>query len=149
MKFAKALLISAVLASGVAYAEEEVEPTDPSAIAREQLMETIGKNIGIVGDMAGGKTAYDAAAAEAAKAALVEATAKIEATFMDQGAADPAFASNPEIWANWDDFLVKAKAANDAAGALDVSSAEAIGAGMGALGGACKDCHTTYRMAKE
>jgi cytochrome c556 len=29
-----------------------------------------------------------------------------------------------------------------------VSSAETIGAGMGPIGGACKDCHTTYRVMK-
>lgn len=147
MKFAKALLISAVLATAAAYAED-IAPTDPSAIAREAVMKMIGANIGILGDMAGGKTPYDAAAAEAAKAAMIEATGKIEATFMDQGGADPASIAKPEIWANWDDFLVKAKAASDAAGALDVASAESIGAGMGALGGACKDCHTTYRVAQ-
>ena len=37
------------------------------------------------------------------------------------------------------------EALGDAAGAMDVASAETIGAGMGALGGACKDCHSTYR----
>jgi len=147
MKLAKALLITALLA-GAAYAED-MAPTDPNAIAREALMKTIGMNIGILGDMAGGKTPHDAAAAEAAKAALIAATGSIEATFMDQGATDPASAAKPEIWANWDDFLVKAKAANAAATALDVASAETIGAGMGALGGACKDCHTTYRMATQ
>ncbi|RYI33279.1 MAG: cytochrome c, partial [Acetobacteraceae bacterium] len=57
--------------------------------------------------------------------------------------------AKPEIWANWEDFLKKAKAANDAATAMDVASAETIGAGMGALGGACKDCHTTYRAMKQ
>ncbi len=147
MKFAKVLIIGATLSAGAAFAEEE--RTDPNAIAREELMETIGKNVGIIGDMAGGKTAFDAAAAEGAKAALVEATGKIEATFKDQGAADPASEAKPEIWANWDDFLKKAKAANDAAGALDVASVDTIKAGMGALGGACKDCHTTYRIMKE
>lgn len=147
MKFMKAAMIGTILATGVAYAED-IEPTDPSAIAREEVMEMIGKNIGILGDMAGGKTAYDAAAAEAAKAALIEATGKIETAFMDQGAADPASEAKPDIWANWDDFLKKAKAANDAANAMDVASVETIGAGMGALGGACKDCHTTYRVMK-
>jgi len=147
MKFAKALIIGATLSAGAAFAEEE--RTDPNAIAREELMETIGKNVGIIGDMAGGKTAFDAAAAEGAKAALVEATGKIEAIFKDQGAADPASEAKPEIWANWDDFLKKAKAANDAASALDVASVDTIKAGMGALGGACKDCHTTYRIMKE
>ena len=147
MKFAKALILGAVLSAGAAYAEEE--RTDPNAIARGELMTTIGKNIGIIGDMAGGKTAFDAAAAEGAKAALVEATGKIEATFKDQGAADPASEAKPEIWANWDDFLKKAKAAGDAAGALDVASVDTLKAGMGALGGACKDCHTNYRIMKQ
>jgi cytochrome c556 len=32
---------------------------------------------------------------------------------------------------------------------MDVASAESIGAGMGALGGACKDCHTEFRMMKQ
>ena len=147
MKFAKALIIGAVLSAGAAFAEEE--RTDPNAIARGELMTTIGKNIGIIGDMAGGKTEFDAAAAEGAKAALIEATGKIEATFKDQGGADPASEAKPEIWANWDDFLKKATAASDAANALDVASLDTVKAGMGALGGACKDCHTTYRMASE
>ena len=51
MKFAKALIIGAVLSAGAAFAEEE--RTDPNAIARAELMQTIGKNIGIIGDMAG------------------------------------------------------------------------------------------------
>jgi cytochrome c556 len=146
MKFAKALMLGALLTASVAYAEGE--RTDPNAIARSELMRTVGKNTGILGDMAGGKSAYDAAAAEAAKAAIIEAAGKIEATFMEQGAADPASESKPEIWANWDDFLADAKKLGDAAGAMDVASAETIGAGMGALGGACKDCHTEFRVMK-
>ena len=146
MKFAKAILVGLVLSAGAVYAE--VERTDPNAIARGELMDTIGKNIGILGDMAGGKAAHDAAAAEAAKAAIIEAAGKIEATFKEQGAADPASEAKPEIWTNWDEFLADAKALGDAAGAMDVASAESIGAGMGALGGACKDCHTEFRMKK-
>ena len=111
-------------------------------------MKTVGMNTGILGDMASGKEPFDAAEAEGAKAALIDASAKIEATFMEQGAADPASEAKPEIWTNWEDFLVKAKALGDAAGAVDVASAETIGAGMGAIGGACKDCHTTYRVMK-
>jgi cytochrome c556 len=142
MKFVKAFVIGAVLVAGAAHAQD---PTDPQAVARSELMKLVGMNTGILGKMAGGETPYDAAAAEAAKAALVEAAGKIEATFMEQGGEDPASEAKPEIWTNWDDFLVKAKAMGDAAGAVDVSSVETIGAGMGAIGGACKDCHTTYR----
>jgi cytochrome c556 len=147
MKFVKAVVIGAVLAAGAAFAEGE--RTDPNAIARSDLMKTIGKNTGILGDMAGGKAAYDAAAAEGAKAAIVEAAGKIEATFKDQGAADPASEAKPEIWADWEEFLEHAKQLGDAAGAMDVASAETIGAGMGALGGACKDCHTEFRVMKQ
>jgi cytochrome c556 len=147
MKFVKALMIGAVLTAGSAYAQ--AERTDPNAIARAELMRSNGKNVGILGDMAGGKAPYDAAAAEAAKAALIENAGMIEATFKDQGAADPASRAKPEIWANWDDFLLKAKALGDAAAAIDVASVESIGAGMGAIGGACKDCHTTYQAPKE
>jgi len=143
MKLIKAFTIGAVLAAGAAFAQDA--PTDPNAIARSELMKAVGANTGILGNMASGKEAYDAAKAEGAKAALVDAAGKIEATYMEQGAADPASEAKPEIWANWDDFLVKAKALGDAAAAVDVASAETIGAGMGAIGGACKDCHTTYR----
>ena len=144
MKIVKAIVIGAVLMSGAAFAKGD--RTDPNAKARSDLMRVVGKNTGILGDMAGGKAAYDAAAAEAAKAALVEAAGQIETAFKDQGAADPASEAKPEIWANWEDFLANAKVLGDAAAAMDVSSAETIGAGMGALGGACKDCHTDFRV---
>jgi cytochrome c556 len=143
MKLIKAFAIGAVLAAGAAFAQED--PTDPNAIARSELMKTVGMNTGILGNMASGKEPFDAAKAEGAKAALIDASAKIEATFMEQGGADPVSEAKPEIWANWEDFLVKAKAMGDAAGAVDVASAETIGAGMGAIGGTCKDCHTSYR----
>jgi cytochrome c556 len=32
--------------------------------------------------------------------------------------------------------------------AIDVASVESIGAGMGPIGGTCRDCHTTYRVQK-
>ncbi|MFN3282349.1 MAG: cytochrome c [Tabrizicola sp.] len=147
MKFVKAAVMGAILAAGAAFAEGE--RTDPNAIARSELMKMIGKNTGILGGMAKGEVAYDAAAAEGAKAAIIEAAARIEETFKEQGGADPASEAKPEIWTNWDEFLMDAKALGDAAGAMDVASAESIGAGMGALGGACKDCHTDFRVMKQ
>jgi cytochrome c556 len=146
MKLVKAFAIGALLAAGAAYAQEE--PTDPNAVARSELMKMVGMNTGILGNMASGKEPFDAAKAAGAKAALIEAAGKIEATFAEQGGADPATEAKPEIWANWDDFLVKAKALGDAAGAVDVASVETIGAGMGAIGGSCRDCHSTYRVMK-
>ena len=147
MKLVQAFAIGAVLAAGAAFAQD-AEPTDPNAVARSELMKLVGMNTGILGNMASGKDPYDAAKAEGAKAALVEAAAKIEGTFAEQGGADPATEAKPEIWANWDDFLKKASAFGTAAGAVDVASVETIGAGMGAIGGSCRDCHSTYRVMK-
>ncbi len=147
MKLTKAVLIGAVLAAGAVYAQ--AERTDPNSIARSDLMRMQGKNIGILSEMAEGKIPYDAAAAEAAKAVLVETSGKIEAVFMEPGAADPASRAKPEIWTNWEDFLKKSKTFGDAAAAMDVASVESIGAGLGAVGGACGDCHKTYQVPKQ
>jgi cytochrome c556 len=138
-----ALALSAALIGGLA---TSAIAADPSVEARQALMKSFGGAMKTLGGMAGGE-AYDAAAAEAAKAALIAGAAEIAAKF-EMNVEDPASESKPEVWTNWDDFLVKAKALGDAAAAIDVASAESIGAGMGAIGGACKDCHTTYRVAK-
>jgi cytochrome c556 len=143
--FAKTLCISALLMTGAAFAA--VTATDPDVIARKDLMKTIGGAAKTLGGMASGEVAHDAAAAEAAKQAMIAAAAEIEAKFTNN-AADPASEAKPEVWTNWNDFLAKGKALGDAAGALDVASAESIGAGMGAIGGTCKACHADYRVQK-
>ena len=135
-----ALALGAALIATSAMANEAME-------ARATLMKSFGGAAKTLGGMAGGEVAYDQAAAEAAKAALVAGAAEIAAKF-ESAIDDPESESKPEIWTNWEDFLAKAKALGDAAAALDVASAESIGAGMGGIGGACKDCHTTYRVMK-
>jgi cytochrome c556 len=147
MNMIKVFAIGAILAAGTAIAQ--TERTDPNSIARSELMKMRGQNVGILSGMAEGKTPYDAAAAEAAKAALIETANKIETVFKEPGAADPASRAKPEIWTNWEDFLMKAKASSDAASALDVSSVESIAAGLAAVGGACGDCHKSYQAPKE
>jgi cytochrome c556 len=151
MKFVKYAAIAAVFAAGMAgsIAHAEGEPTDPNAKLRAALMTQVGGAMKVLGGMAKGEVAYDAAAAEAAKAKLVEASAGIAVAFAKQGEADPVSEAKPEIWTSWEDFLKKAGALNAVATAADVASAEAVTASVGTLGGACKDCHTTYRVKKE
>jgi len=141
---AKTLVAGLFLFAGAAMA---TEATDPDVIARETLMKTIGMNTKVLGEMAGGKMEFDATKAAQAKAALIAASADIKAKFTAQ-ATDPVSEAKPEIWTNWDEFLKKGMALNAAATALDVASVEAIGAGMAGVGGACKDCHTTFRVQK-
>jgi len=145
MKFlTKTILAVTLVAAGAAYAEGPAA-TNADVIARQELMKSFGGAAKALGGMASGEVAYDAAAAEAAKKALVDGAAMIEAKFTTN-AEDPGSKSQPAVWTNWDDFLAKGKALGDAAAALDVASAETIGAGMGGIGGACKACHTDYRM---
>lgn len=146
MKFMKIAAIGAVLAAGIAHAEGDA--TDPAAKAREDVMKAIGMNVGTLGKMAKGETPYDAAAADAAKAAIVTAADGIAAAFETQGGEDPTSEAKPEIWTNWDEFLKDAAALKTAAEGADVSSAEAIGAALGTIGGTCKDCHTEFRNMK-
>jgi cytochrome c556 len=146
MKILKIAAIGALLAAGAAFAEGDA--TDPAAMEREKVMKAIGGAMGTLGGMAKGEVAYDAAAAEAAKAALIAAAGGVPAAFETQGGEDATSEAKPEIWTSWDDFVKKNEALTAAATAADVSSAEAIGASLGTIGGACKDCHTTYRVMK-
>jgi cytochrome c556 len=140
----KVLATALTLFAGIAFAE--VEATDPLVIVQKDLMKSFGRAAKALGGMASGEVAYDATAAEAAKATLVAGSADIHVKFEKAG-SDPASEAKPEIWTNGDDFVAKATALNAAATALDVASADGIKAGMGAIGGACKDCHTTFRVA--
>jgi cytochrome c556 len=139
---AKALGLGLAMIAGVAIA---AEATDPTVKARQELMDVIGMNTGILGKMAGGENPYDAAAAEGAKAAMAAAAAEIAAKFEPQ-ATDPKSTAKADIWTNWDDFVKKGDALKAAAEAMDASSLEGVQAGMGAIGGSCKDCHTAYRI---
>ena len=67
---------------------------------------------------------------------------------MEQGGADPVVGSQARNLGQLGRFPGQGQGPGDAAGAVDVASAETIGAGMGAIGGACKDCHTSYRIMK-
>lgn len=147
MTFAtRSIAVAAALAATVAVAAEGVQ--DPTVKARQELMATIGKNTKTLGDMAGGKVPFDAAAAAAAREALIAASADIAAKFETQADDPKSEAVVDKLWANFEDFKAKGMALNAAASALDVSSLETVQAGMGAIGGACKDCHTLYRAKR-
>jgi cytochrome c556 len=143
MNFAtKALVAGLILTAGIAFAGKS---TDPDAKARQDLMDANGMNTGILADMAGGKAEFDAAKAEAAKAALIEIAGKIPATFEPQG-TDAESKAKPEVWANWDEFVEYSEKLGKAATALDATSLEGVQAGMAGVGGACKECHTEFRL---
>lgn len=140
----KTLVLGLILMGGIAYAESKA--ADPDVHARQNLMQSNGASIGALAGMAKGEAAFDAAAAEAAKQQLIANAAGIEAAFKNN-ATDPEAHAKPDVWANWDEFLADAKALGDAAAALDASSLDGVKAGLGAIGGACKGCHTEFKAS--
>ena len=137
------LALAALMVAGIAHAKGE--RTVPEAKARAAAMHEIARDMKVIGEMAGGKATFDAAAAEAAKTGLITTAAGMKDSFAVEGADDPASEAAPAIWTGWDDFLAKADALKAAAEGLDTASAEGLKAGVGALGGACKACHSVYR----
>ena len=143
------ILIPAAIAALLAAASlaQADEAKDPDVKARQGLMKMMAQSTKVLGEMAGGKAPYDAAKAAEAKATLVEHADAIPATFKSP-ADDPDSEAKRTIWSDWDGFTAKAGVLQAAAKAVDVSSAETIGAGMGDIGGACKGCHQEYRAKK-
>lgn len=140
----KTLALGLVLMGGIAYAQSKA--ADPDVNARQTLMQANGGAMGALGGMAKGEVAFDAAAAETAKQTLIANAADIAAKFTNN-ASDPENRSKPDVWTNWDDFAAKAAALGAAAAALDASSLDGVKAGLGAIGGACKDCHMAYKAS--
>lgn len=145
MKFVtKTLVLGLIMAGGIALAQSKA--ADPDVNARQTLMQKNGGAMGVLGGMAKGTTAFDAAAAEAAKAALIADAAATPAAFQNN-AADPASKAKPEIWTNWDDFVADADGLAKAAAAMDATTLDGVKAGLGAIGGACKACHSEYKAS--
>lgn len=141
----KAFSITCVLLAGAAFAKDGV--TNPVVKERMDLMQTIRVNTGVMGDMASGKTAFDAAAATQARANLAAAAALIPAKF-EAEETDPVDEARPDIWMMFDDFTSKAEALVTAAEAADTTSLETLQASMRAIGGSCQSCHESYRAKK-
>lgn len=145
MKFVtKTLILGLVMAGGIALAQSKA--ADPDVNARQTMMQGNGSAMKTLGGMAKGEIAFDAAAAAAAKATLVANSADTTAKFT-ANASDPESRAKAEIWTNWDDFATKAADLGKAAAALDTSSLDGVKAGLRAVGGACRACHTAYKAS--
>ncbi|WP_425098766.1 c-type cytochrome [Tropicibacter sp. S64] len=144
----KAIVAGLVVAAGIAgalWAEEEA--SNPVVKARMEAMEEIGGSMKVLGDMAKGAVAFDAAAAQAAVDKIVAEASEVPALF-EANESDPASEALPVIWEDYADFTAKAGDLKTAAEGITISAQADIGPAMGTLGGACKACHSKYRVAK-
>lgn len=142
----------ALIATASIAASHATKSSNADVAARHAMMGLVGHNMGVLGSTAKGEIAFNAGLVQAA-AANLNKLAQIDPTSLwtigtEQGAADLSRAK-PEIWSDAAGFSEKFEAMARASAALmDATDVEAVRAGMGALGGACKACHESYRGPK-
>ena len=137
-------LATAGAATNAALAHGGVQ--NPAVLARMDAMKAIGDATKVLGEMAKGATAFDAATAQAAAAEIAAHAAETPALF-EAPETDAKSEALPGIWDDFADFTAKAKDLEGLAGdlATGLDSPEPLRAGLGQLGDACKACHTEYR----
>ena len=146
------LTLAAAAIAASAFADGHATPDLESAVkARQANMSMIGYNTGILGDMAKGELAYDAAMATAAAENLSAAAAMNRMVLWMEGSEQGVVAgtrAKAEIWTDADEFDQSAVALETAAAAM-ISAAgtdlDSLRAAMGPIGASCGDCHKAYR----
>ncbi|WP_136439509.1 c-type cytochrome [Pacificoceanicola onchidii] len=136
-------LIAACLGS-VALAHGGV--TNPAVMARMEAMKSTGDAMKVLGTMAKGARAFDAAEARAAAADVARFAAQTPALF-EAPEDDPKAEALPAIWERFEDFTAKAQETEALALALSRSlqTEDDLKAGLMQLGASCKACHSEYR----
>jgi cytochrome c556 len=118
---------------------------------RMDLMKGQQKDMKLIGDMAKGKTRFDAAKAAAAARDLESTSTKIPDLFPEGTGGHPSEAL-PAVWKDFESFKSKAKdletSAGALVGALDDSPAQDWKSAFTKVTDVCKSCHEDFR-AKE
>jgi cytochrome c556 len=140
--FRNLLTVAVLVMCGAALADDEA--TDPTVRAWQGLMRTNGAELKVLAAMANGKVAFDPAEADKARQVLLVNAAGIGADFKTAAHDEDSYAED-DIWEHWDDFIAKADALNAVVQGLDVTSLDAMRAGLDTVGRACKDCHVSYK----
>ncbi|SDW91157.1 cytochrome c [Litoreibacter albidus] len=140
--------------AGFAVADTDHSKLPPEIQARHGLMANYAINLGVLGDMAKGKTDYNAELAALASANLAAFASTDQSLLWPEGSdamtADGSRAL-PKIWEDRADFDAKSDDLATAATALAaVAGTDLAGlqSAMGGVGGACGACHKVYREPK-
>jgi cytochrome c556 len=147
MKLQIPAVVMLTLFAGAASAQE----IRPEVKARQGQFQTLAINLGILGGMARGDLAYDAARAEAAARSIAGVSMVDLAALFPEGTDSMSIdgtRAEPAIWSDLPDVLTKWQALGTGAAAMQAAAAKGpqdIGAAIGGLAGACKACHDAYR----
>jgi cytochrome c556 len=134
---------------------QKVDTDSPEGQAyfyRSSLMEVIAHEMGIVGGMARGDIPADEQKFKTASANVAMLAAMVPDAFMPQG-IPPGSRAMPEIWQNWNDFVMKAQQFSDAAATANMAAQSGgIEAAKGAVqqvAQSCGGCHRNYRAPED
>ena len=140
----KLAIITVVIAlSGATIHAHSVE--NPAVQKRMDVMKEIKGAMGVLGSMAKGAIAFDAAAAGAAQNTLIEQSGMVATTF-EANETDPKSEAVPAIWENWDTFVEMADDLTFAAEGLNTTSLDGMRGGLGNIGASCGACNKKFRM---
>ncbi len=139
----RAIVLTVLFTASAALAHQGVQ--NPAVMARMEAMKTIGDNTKILGTMAKGELAFDAAKARAAAAEIAVQAGRTPGLF-EAPETDPKSEALPVIWENYADFTAKSDALVAAAKmAQGIRTPQDLTTALGAIGAACKACHSDYR----
>jgi len=117
---------------------------------RHELMEGIGKNAKVIGDLLkeGGTPDRPRIADAALK---IQTSASKIAGLFPKGSTDPKSRAKPEIWTHWDKFQENARLLEANAGELANAALSGgdVGAASKKMFGTCKSCHDDFRKPEK
>lgn len=147
----KALLVILTAAVSISSTPVFAQDADAAIKARQGQFRIMSLNLGLLGAIAKGETAYDAELAQAAADNLVTISSINQSVNWPENSSQMDTANTrakPEIWDNLDDVISKWQDFGSAAQQMQTAAAQGpdeIRAAMGALGNTCKSCHEQYR----
>ncbi len=139
------IALGAIALGTAAFAHSGVK--DPDVMNRMMGMSEMAKQMKVLGAMAKGEQAFDAAAVDAALARMSEEASYIPSLF-EPKATDPKSEALPVIWDEFATFEEHARALEKTSTALSgtVATRADLGPVMKELGQACSACHSDYRQ---
>lgn len=119
---------------------------------RKAKMKEVGKNLGIIGKMVKGETAFDGEAALAAYVAMGNAGTGFGELFPEDSKTGGETTASPKIWEDRAGFEAAGKKFGTDLGAAIQAGAPAdlaaLKVSFGSVAQNCKACHTDYRVKK-
>lgn len=144
------LALAAVLALGLAGCGNPDTPAGRAADARHKNFEGIGKSFKTISDQLKAPTP-DAEKIKAAAAAINDAAPKVSGWFPAGSGPNDGIKTDAlqTVWTKPDQFKAAAQKLVDESAKFNTlaqtGNVASLGEGMKALGGACKNCHDTFR----